>query len=146
MERIMKYRRLLREGRNCFSMYNDDMGRIQFEEKKVAHVQKVRLLYGKSIKKYQETNVSLDELAERLESFQTYQFLFFYCPSDTLMEVLRIINGRSVANNCFAPIIVFKDSVIVFPKLRNSYKGFCESLLKNRTDAYGILWASKLGG
>ena len=43
MERIMRYRRLVREGRNCFSMYNDDVGRIQFEEKIITQEQIVRL-------------------------------------------------------------------------------------------------------
>ena len=146
MERIMRYRRLVREGRNCFSMYNDDVGRIQFEEKIITQEQIVRLLYGKSIKEHREAHVFLDDLEDWLESFQSYQYIFFYCLSDTLVEVLRVLNRRSVAANCFAPIIVFNNSVIIFPKLRHSYKIFLEQLLKNRTDVYGILWVSILGG
>ena len=146
MEMIKAYRKSMRERRHCFSMYWDGVGVIQFEKNRSGCSQKIRVRFGKNLKEYSDEFLSLTDLEKRLNSLESFQYIFLLDVSETYMEILRVLNRKSLATNCYEPIITFKDSIIVFPKLKYNDTCFIKYMLKRHAGEYILLWASKVGG
>ena len=146
MEMIKAYRRGMCKSRNQFSMYWDGVGIIHFERKKEECSQKIRIQYGKNIKDFHEEYILLADLEKKLNSISSFQYIFFLDVSDVYMSILYILNRYSHIKKIYEPIIAFKDSIMVFPKLRYNDTCFIKYMLQKQTGKYKLLWASKVEG
>ena len=147
MEMIKAYWKAMRERQHCFSMFCDEFGIIQIVQQKTKCSQRLIIRFGKSLKEFHDETILLSELEERLNSFKSsYQYVFFYNVFGVHLEVLRILNKISLATNCFEPIVVFRNSIIVLPKLRYDDTCLLKYMLMNSESDYRLLWASKARG
>lgn len=137
---------MLKEYRSQFSMYWDGVGIVRFERNKEDPFQKIRIQYGKKPDDYHEEYVFLTDLEKIFNSMSSLQYIFFLDVSDSYISVLHILNRISHATNCYEPIIAFKDSIMVFPKLRYNDTCFIKYMLEKQAGKYKLLWASKAEG
>lgn len=144
MELFKTYQKEVNKNRISFSMYWDEVGTIRFCTHKTRSQYAVKIRFGKDINHFCDEIVALDNLEERLMSLLSCRYVFIFGLGDKRTEVLNILNTISCDSGCYEPIIGFKDSFVIFPKLRYNDSYYIKYLLNSvyHVGQYQLLWAS----